>query len=59
VDNSIKLKELQVVSGALRKGDKGLVILFCFFKRFFLGEDGRWGNSSPFQRRFFSRNWNR
>jgi hypothetical protein len=33
VDNSIRLKELQVVSGALRKGDEGL--------RFFLGEEGR------------------
>jgi hypothetical protein len=30
MDNSIKLKELQVVSGALRKGDEGL----GFFKFF-------------------------
>jgi len=32
VDNSIKLKELQVVSGALRKGDE---------KGFFFSEEGR------------------
>jgi hypothetical protein len=31
------LKELQVVSEALRKGDKGLGIFIFFFKRVFLG----------------------
>jgi len=35
VDNSIKLKKIHVVSGALRKGDKGLGILFSFPKGFF------------------------
>ncbi len=40
MDNSIRLKELQVVNGTLRKGDKGLRIL-SFSKRFFLGEEGR------------------
>jgi hypothetical protein len=35
VDYSNRLKELQVVSGALRKGGKGLVIFF--FKRVFFG----------------------
>jgi hypothetical protein len=34
VDNSIRLKELQVVNGTLRKGDKGLRILY-FQKGFF------------------------
>jgi hypothetical protein len=28
VDNSIRLKELQVVSGALRKGEEGLRFFF-------------------------------
>jgi hypothetical protein len=40
MDYSIKLKELQLVSGALRKGDEGLTILFYFFKRVFFGEEG-------------------
>jgi hypothetical protein len=43
VDNSIRLKELQVVSGTLRKGDKGLILFFIFSKRVFFGwgkEDG-------------------
>ncbi len=35
MDNPIKLKELQVVSGALRKGEGGLGIFFSFPKRFF------------------------
>jgi hypothetical protein len=43
VDNSIRLKELQVVSGALRKGDKGLRFFKFFFKGFFLGEEERMG----------------
>jgi hypothetical protein len=37
VDESIRLKELQVVSVALRKGDEGLGGFFFFSKRFFLG----------------------
>jgi hypothetical protein len=37
VDNSIKLKELQVVNGALRKGDEGLGIVVFFSKRVFFG----------------------
>jgi hypothetical protein len=53
VDNSIRLKELQVVSGALRKGDKGLGFFFFFSKGFFWVKKRRWGNSTPFQRRFF------
>jgi hypothetical protein len=36
VDNSIGLKELQVVNGVLRKGDEGLGFFF-FFKRVFFG----------------------
>jgi len=44
VDNSIKLKELQVVGGVLRKGDEGLGFsIFSFPKGFFLGEEGRMG----------------
>jgi len=36
VDNSIRLKELQVGSEALRKGDEGLGFLFfIFFKMVF------------------------
>jgi len=35
VDNSIRLKKLQVVSGALRKGDEGLKFFFFFQKGFF------------------------
>ncbi len=41
VDNSIRL--IQVVCGALRKGDKGLGFFFFFLKRVFFGwreEDG-------------------
>jgi len=41
VDNSIKLKELQVVSGALRKGDEGLEFFPLFQKGFFFSEEGR------------------
>jgi hypothetical protein len=41
VDNSIKLKELQLVSGALRIADEGLGIFFPFPKGSFLGEEGR------------------
>jgi hypothetical protein len=36
VDNSIKLKELQLVSGALRKGHEGLgIFIFIFQKCYF------------------------
>jgi hypothetical protein len=35
VDNLIKLKELQLVSGALRIGDEGLGIYFSFPKGVF------------------------
>jgi hypothetical protein len=59
VDNSIRLKELQVVSGVLRKGDKRLRFCFLFQKGFFLVRKEGWGNSTPFQRRFFSRDWDR
>jgi len=34
VDNSIRLKELQVVIGALKNGDKGLGLFFPFQKGF-------------------------
>jgi hypothetical protein len=53
VDNSIKLKELQV-TGALKNGDEGLGIVVFFSKRvFFWVRRGGWGNATPFQRRFF------
>jgi hypothetical protein len=37
VDNSFRLKELQVENGALRKGEEGLGFLFSFSKGFFFG----------------------
>ncbi len=42
MDNSIRLKELQVVNGALKKVDEGLKFFFLFQKGFFRlrGEDG-------------------
>ncbi len=44
MDNSIRLKEFRVVSGALRKRDKELGIFFLFFQKgFCLGEEGRMG----------------
>jgi hypothetical protein len=52
VDNSIRLKELQVVSGALRKGDKRFLKISLFQKGFFWVKKGEWVNSTPFQRRF-------
>jgi hypothetical protein len=56
VDNSINLKQLQVVSGALRKGDEGLGSIVFFSERvLFWVRRGGWGNSTPFQRRFFLR----
>jgi hypothetical protein len=41
VDNSIRLKELQVVSGVFKKRDEGLGISFFFSKKVFLGEEGK------------------
>jgi hypothetical protein len=41
VDNSIRLKELQAINGALRKGGKRLGLFNYFSKEFFLGEEGR------------------
>jgi hypothetical protein len=41
MDNSIRLKELQVVSGAL-KGQR-VKNFFSFSKGFFLGKEGRMG----------------
>jgi hypothetical protein len=59
MDNSIKLKELKVVSGALRKRDEGLGIFFFFLKWVFVQVKGGWGNSTPFQRRYFLKDWKR
>ncbi len=59
MDNSIRLKELQVASGALRKRDEGLGFSFLFQKGFFWVRRGGWGNFTPFQRRFFLRDWDR
>ncbi len=55
MDNSIRLKELQVVSGALRKGDERLGKKKVFQKGFFWVKRGGWINSTPFQRSFFLR----
>jgi hypothetical protein len=43
VNNLIILKELQVIYGTLRKGDKGSRISFLFSKGFFYIEEGRMG----------------
>jgi hypothetical protein len=59
VDNSIRLKELQVVSGALRKGDEGLGLPFLFQKGVFWVKRGGWDDSTPFQRSFFLKDWHR
>jgi len=61
VDNSIKLKELQVVNGALRKGgnELGFLFFFLFQKGFFWVKRGGWDSSTPFQRRCFLRDWDR
>ncbi len=37
MDNSIRLKQLQVGSEALRQGDEGLRTFIFFFKRVFFG----------------------
>jgi len=49
------LKELQLASGALRKGDEGLGFSFLFQKGFFWVRRRGWGNSALFQRSFFQR----
>jgi len=59
VDNSIRLKELQLVNGVLRKRDKGLAFFIFFQKGFFWVRRGGWGNSTPLQRKFFLRDWDR
>ncbi len=51
--NSIRLKELQVVSGVLRKWDEGLGNIFSFPKGFFLVEEGRIDQFQPFPKEFF------
>ncbi len=53
MDNSIKLKKLQVLNGAFRKGDEGLRFVFLFQKGFSHVRRRRWDNSTPFQRRCF------
>jgi len=53
VDNSIRLKELQVVSGAFKKMKQGVRNFILFSKRFFWMRRGRWGNSTLFKQRFF------
>jgi hypothetical protein len=51
------LKELQVVSGVLRKWDEGLGNFFFFPKGFFLGEEGRLDQFQPFSKEFFLGDW--
>ncbi len=53
MNNSIRLKELQVVSGALSKGDEGLKILFSFSKGFFFGRGGEDGSNPPLSKGSF------
>jgi hypothetical protein len=52
-DNSIKLKELQVESGTLRKGDKWLEFSFSFLKEFFFGSGWEDGVILPLSERIF------
>jgi hypothetical protein len=47
MDNSIRLKELQVGNGALRKKDKGLSFFF-FLRVFFFVMRGGKDNFTPF-----------
>ncbi len=57
MDNSIRLKKLQVVNGALRKKDKGFKSFFSFSKGFFMGEEGK---IRPLSKEgFFLTNWDR
>jgi hypothetical protein len=53
VDNSIKLKKIQIGSGDLRKRDKGLGIFIFFQKGFFGVKRGGWDNSTPFQKEVY------
>ncbi len=46
MDNSIRLKELQLINGALRKGGEGLGFVF-FFKRVLFGWGGEDGVIPP------------
>ncbi len=57
MDNSIKLKELQVISGALRQGDERLGTFFFLFQKGFFGwgGEGREGAIPPFSKRGFFR----
>jgi hypothetical protein len=58
VDNSIRSKELQVVSETLRKGDEGLGIFFFFQKGFFFECRGEDGSILPLFKGVFSlRDW--
>ncbi len=59
MDNSIILKELPVVNGALRKGDEGFGFFF-FFKRVFFGWGREDGVIPPLSKGgFFLRDWDR
>jgi hypothetical protein len=58
MDNSIRLKELQVVSGALRKGDERLGKKKVFQKGFFWVKRGwRMDQFHPFPKEFFFKDW--
>jgi hypothetical protein len=52
LDNLIRLKELEVVSGASKKWGRG-VRIFSFGKGFFWVKSGGWGTSTLFQSKFF------
>jgi hypothetical protein len=54
MDNSIILKELQVVSGALKKRGQGVNKFYFLFQKVFFGvRMGGQGNSTTFQRIVF------
>jgi hypothetical protein len=60
VDNSIKLKELQVINGALRKTDERLGTFLFFSKRAFFGSGREDGIIPPLSTRgFLKRDWER
>jgi hypothetical protein len=60
VDNSIKLKELQVISGALRQGDERLgTFFFLFQKGFFWVRRGGKGRFHLFRKEVFLGDWER
>jgi hypothetical protein len=53
VDNAIKLKKLQILTGALGDGMSGYNFYFIFSKGFFLSEEGSMVQFHPFPKEVF------